>query len=41
MQQAAIKVLWGCLLVGLVAGVAMSFHFDAPRLTEEQIERWR
>ena len=35
-----LKALWVSLLVGVVAGVGLSFQIDAPRLTDEQIEYW-
>ena len=37
----AVKALWLALFVGVITGVAMSFHIEAPRLTDEQIEQWR
>ena len=41
MNGFVIKALWLSLLVGVVAGVVLSFQIDAPRLTDEQIEQWR
>lgn len=40
MDDCVIKALWVSLLVGVVAGVGLSFQIDAPRLTDEQIEYW-
>lgn len=41
MNATALKALWLAFVIGVVGAISMSFHFDAPRLTEEQIERWR
>ena len=40
MEDCVLKTLWVSLLVGVVAGVGLSFYVDAPRLTDEQIEYW-
>ena len=40
MEDSGINALWVSLLVGVVAGVGLSFYIDAPRLTDEQIEYW-
>jgi hypothetical protein len=40
MKDFVIKALWLSLLIGVVAGVGLSFYVDAPRLTDEQIEHW-
>lgn len=40
MDDCVLKALWVSLLVGVFAGVGLSFRMDAPRLTDEQIEYW-
>ena len=38
MENCVLKTLWVSLLVGVVAGVGLSFYIDAPRLNDELIE---